>query len=354
MRTVPQYLEIKDNAMDFTIIDIANKAKVSKSTVSRVLNNSGYVSEKAREKVNKAVKELNYVPSAMAQGLSKKTSNTVGVLIPELQNYFFTELLQGLSEVVDNKGMTLIFSDTANDPIKQEKALLMIKGQRVKGLILTPANEYSSKKQNLELIKSLKALHLPIVIVDREIPDSPWDTVLFENFNAGYLATKALIKGGNKTIGIITGDMNLKIARERYDGYLCAMKEHNIEIDKKYIFNGDFTANTAYEITKNLFENSSNVPDGFVTCNNQSSIGFLRATLEKNLKAGKDFAVVGIDKINLIKEFNIPFSYINRDTYLMGKKAMEILIDRSENPTKEKMECIMPAKFVSLGTEKKK
>ncbi len=339
--------------MNFTISDIAEKSNVSKSTVSRVLNNSGYVSEKTREKVNKAVKELNYVPSTMAQSLSKQTSNTIGVLIPELHNFFFTELLQGISEVIDNNEMTLLFSDTANNPIKQEKALLMFKGQRVKGLILTPANEYSSKEQNLELIKNLESLHLPIVIVDREIKDSPWDTVMFENYNAGYLATKALINAGNKTIGIITGDMNLKIARDRFDGYISAMKEHNIQINEKYILKGDFTSNKAYKITKDLIENTNELPDGFVTSNNQSSIGFLRATLEKHLEAGKDFAVVGIDKINLLSEFNIPFSYIKRDTFLMGKKSIEILIDRTNNPQKEKVQYIIPAEFVSLGTERK-
>jgi LacI family transcriptional regulator len=220
----------KREALNITIRDIAESAKVSKSTVSRVINNSGYVSEASRKKVEQAIEMLNFVPSAIARGLSKNVTNTIGVLIPEMWNDFFTEVLSGLSDAVDKLGMTLLFSDTANNEAKQEKALQMFHGQRMKGIIITPAIEFSSMHENRQFLKRLDKLNIPIVVVDRNIPNSRWDSIVFENFNAGYLATKAMIAAGRRRIGIITGDMRLAIARERFNGYAFAMEEAKLPV----------------------------------------------------------------------------------------------------------------------------
>ncbi len=337
--------------MNITIRDIARKAQVSKSTVSRVLSNSGYVSEDARKKVEDSIAQLNYVPSAMAQGLSKSVANTIGVLVPEIENNFFTEVLSGISEIVDVNDMTLLFSDTANDAVKQSKALQMIRSQRVKGLIMTPAIEFESSLENQKFLNQLELLHMPIVIVDRDIPNSKWDTILFENFNAGYLATKALINAGRSRIGIITGDMTLSIARERYNGYKFAMKEAGLIINPDYVLKGDFTNKTAAMLSEKILVEKKNMLEGLVSSNNLTSVGLMHVMIQRGIKLGKDVGVVGIDRVRMFEELSLPFSHIKRDTRLMGRMAVEKLIERIECPDKAKEVCLMPAQLVLEGTE---
>ena len=337
--------------LSLTIRDIAKCADVSKSTVSRVLSKSGYVSDDSRSKVEKAIAELNYVPSAMAQGLSNSVANTIGVLIPEMENNFFTDVLSGISEIVDEKDMTLLLSDTANSAAKQEKALQMIRGQRIRGLIMTPATEFDSADENLRFREELKQLNIPIVVVDRDIPDSRWDSILFENFNAGYMATRSMIDAGRRTIGIITGDMKLSIARERYNGYRAAMEEADLPIQKEFILEGDFTNHRAVVLCEELFQRKNLKLEGLVSCNNLTSIGLMHVIIHRNIRLGQDIGAVGIDRVRSFEELYFPFSHIERDTKLTGRLAVEKLMERIKEPDKEKEVSMIPAHLLLEGTE---
>jgi LacI family transcriptional regulator len=339
--------------MSVTISDIAKMAKVSKSTVSRVLNNTGYVSEDSRKKVLAVIEELHYIPSAVAQGLSKKNSNTIGVLIPEIKNMFFSEIIDGISEVVHSNSMNMLYCGTDNSEKRQNQAIEMLYRQRVQALIITIANEYILQKDADKLIQKLKYLHVPVVLVDRELKGSPWDFVVFENYKAGYIATKALIEAGNKHIGIITGNMDWPIARERYEGYKQALIDNDIKVNKDYIFKGDFTAITAYELLKKMY-NKANIPDALVTSNNQTSIGVIKASNELSIQLGKDLAIVGIDKVHYLEDLGIPFSCVQRDSKAMGSNAMRILLERLQNKRKDKEIYTVKAELVLAGTEYKK
>lgn len=183
-----------------TIKTIAEKCGVAKSTVSRVLNNSGYVGKETREKIENVMREYNYSPSAMARNLSKQESNAVGVVIPEADNAFFGEVLRGISDVVDENDLTLLFCNTCNDLNKELNALKMLRNQRVRGLILTPAAEYDTKERIKNLRQALKAINVPIIILDRTIENSEWDSVSFDNYHGAYLATQTLINAGHKKL----------------------------------------------------------------------------------------------------------------------------------------------------------
>lgn len=338
--------------MNLTINDIAEKAQVSKSTVSRVLNNSGYVHKKTREKVEKVIKENIYYPSATARNLSKKESNIIGVVIPEADNTFFGEVLRGISEIVDENNMTLIFCDTNNDALKEERALDMINMQRVKGLILTPVNDHNDCDAEKKLKQKLRDLKIPIVILDRGVKNSQWDGIYFENYQSAYSATEILIKEGHKKIGIITGDLKLKIGQDRYKGYLNAMEDYNMEILDKYIYEGNFSVEKAYELSKK-FIGSGDLPDAILTCNNRTTLGFIKALKENDLVLGKDISAIGIDNNEVLDILGYNFSYVARDSVEMGRVAMRNLLERFENPNKQRVECIMPFKIYLKGSEKK-
>lgn len=334
-----------------TINDIAKKAGVSRSTVSRVINKKGYVSKDTLDKVEKAIKEYEFSPSATARSLSKKDTNTIGVIIPEADNAFFGEILKGISQVVDENDMTLIFCNTDNNTEKQEKALNMLKSQRVKGLILTPVNDYSDDKSAKKLQRQLDSLKIPIVILDRPIEKSQLDGVFFENFGSTYAATEVLIKEGHKNIGIITGNLNIKIGRDRYKGFIKAMKDYGIPIQEKYILEGDFSQETAYGLMKKSIINK-NIPDAILTCNNRTTLGFLRAINEYEIKLGIDIAAIGIDKIQVLDILNYKFSYVGRDTVEMGRITMNKLLKRFEDVDKPKEITILPYKIILKGSEK--
>lgn len=351
MKAVPQIDINEVRYMRLTINDIAEKAKVSKSTVSRVLNNSGYVHQETREKVEKIIKENIYYPSATARSLSKKESNTIGVIIPEADNAFFGEILRGISEIVDENNMTLIFCDTNNNSLKEERALDMINMQGVKGLILTPVNDHDDGEAEKKLKQKLRDLKIPTVILDRGVKNSQWDGVFFENYQSAYSATEILIKEGHKKIGIITGDLKLKIGKDRYKGYLNAMEDYGMEIIDKYIYEGNFSVEKAYELS-NEFILSKDLPDAILTCNNRTTLGFIKALKEHNLTLGKDISAIGIDSNEVLDILGYNFSNVARDAVEMGRVAMRRLLERFDNPTKQRVECIMPFKIYLKGSEK--
>lgn len=331
-----------------TIKEIAELAGVSTATVSRVVNNTGYVNEKTRKRVEDIIKTNNYVPSASAVNLSKRETNTIGVVVPELTNTFFGELLHGISEVMDKTEFTTFYFDSDNSMQKEERAVFTLEQQRARGLIITPARD---SDRDRKLFKQLQRLNVPTIIVDRELPNSKWDGVFFENFQSGYCACETLIKAGHKKIGIITGDLNLKIARERYDGFMQAARDYDISIEDKYIYKGDFTIEGAYEQTVSMIR-SGDIPQAILTSNNLTSFGFLKAINEYNLKIGKDIAVIGIDHIPELDILNYGFSCVARDTVEMGREAAKALLKSMENPEGKRQIIMIGYQLMLKGSEK--
>lgn len=336
-----------------TIKDIAQRADVAKSTVSRVLNNSGYVGEETRKKVEKIIAESNYLPSATARSLSKQESNTIGVVIPEADNAFFGEALRGISEIVDKNDLTMIFCNTENNQHKEQKALHMLEEQRVRGLILTPTADYSSSTEAKQLKRVLDNLKVPVVLMDRRVENPQWDGIYYDNFNGGYKATEALIQAGHKRIGTITGDLRQIHGRERFNGFKQAIFDNDFSLDPRYLYKGDFSAQTAYEITKKMIA-SGEMPEAIFLSNNLTSIGFVKAIFEARMELGRDICCVGFDHVDTMDILNVDFSYVERDTINMGRMAMQMLLDRIEQPMLPRREHIIPAHLVLKGSEKKK
>lgn len=334
-----------------TIKEIAELAGVSKSTVSRVLNNNGYIGEETRQRIEKVIKEQNYTPSAAAVSLSKQETNTIGVIIPEIDNAFFGEIIKGITEIADQQDFSIICCDTQNKAEKELRALKMLEQQRVRGILFTPARGDGDLAYVKELKKQLQGVGVPIVVVDRDFQYSVWDTVYYENYQSGYLATRTLIEAGVTRIGFLQGDMKLKIAKDRYQGFLDAMAEDEKKVIPEDILEGDFTIDTAYRLCRERFA-KGDIPEGIVTANNRSSLGFMKAAGEAGLKIGKDIAVVGIDHIPLVDIFGMNFSYVCRDTVEMGRVAMKLLIERMKNPKHSRQISMIPCELKLNGSEK--
>ena len=331
-----------------TISEIAKIAGVSKATVSRILNNSKHVSDTTREKVLRIIQENNYEPSCLAQGLAKNENSTIGVIIPEIDNEFFAEILAGINEVIDSHNLTMICCDTNNNTNREAKALRTLAQQRVRGVIITPAEE-----GNEELRTTLQKLNVPVVGLDRHIQNSLWDGVYYDNFNSAYAATEVLINEGYTKIGVITGDLSLKIGRDRFAGYKEALHNAGVLVDDRYIYYGDFKVETAYQLSSQMFK-SGDYPEAILTSNNRTTMGFLKAAREAGIRIGYDIALIGIDHVTLLNDLGIPFSCVARDSKAMGREAINILLDRiKSNTVTGRKITIVPYEIRLHGSEKR-
>ena len=335
-----------------TIKDIAELSGVSKSTVSRVLTGKGYVSAEAKERIEKIIEEYSFQPSESARSLPTKVTNTIGVVVPEIDNSFYSEVLKGIGDIADRDNYNIIYFNTNNSSLKEEKALKMLKAQRVRGVILAAAVDYSETKANAKLKKLIEQINAPIVLLDRDIDGINLDKVVYDNFGSAFAATEAMIKAGNKSIGIITGDLDLKHARGRYEGYLAAMRQYEVPILDKYVKHGDFMTDTAYILAKELF-NQKDIPDAILSCNNRTTLGIIKAAREKNMKLGRDIAFVGIDHVDVLDIIGYKYSHVTRDTIEMGRMTMELLTERIHALVKYNVTQVVPFFMCLDGTERK-
>lgn len=337
---------------DVTITDIAKKAGVSSATVSRTLNNSGYVKEETRKRVLKAMKELDYAPSAVARSLSKNQTNIIGMVVPDINNPFFCEVFKGVSKIADKHNLNIILCDTDEDALNKEiKYLRMLKEQRIRGLIITPTSE--EKEFNSEYLGLLESLGIPIVLVDRDVKYSNFDGVFLDNIKGAFEGTEALIKEGHKKIAIIAGPTTSKPGRDRLRGYKKALQMNNIPVDKKYIFYGDFKLESGYNLTRKILRMKDR-PTALFTSNNLMSMGCIKAMREEKKKVPEDMALVCFDEVEAFDVFDMSISVISRPTTEMGRIAMEILLERmNENSSNNTFKRItLSPQLILKGSEK--
>lgn len=305
---------------------IAKLSGVSTTTVSRVLNDSPYVSDKTREKVLQVIEENDYIPNKIARNLHKQFSNKVGVIVADISNEFFSSAISGISQVMDDNGFQVLFYNTDEDLKKESKALYSTFEERLSGLIISPVS--SKDKNTLEKLKKLKdKMEVPIVLLDRDIEGINLDAVFVDNGFGSKRAVNALIEEGHKNIAIITGPITSTPGNYRYRGYIDALKENNLPIKEEYIVSGDFKISMAYEKTRELL-NLKNPPTAIFLSNNMTSLGALKYIKEKGYKIGEDISIIGFDEINPFKVIEYPFSYVGRDAVEQGKIAAEVLLDR--------------------------
>jgi LacI family transcriptional regulator len=334
-----------------TIQDIAREAGVGKSTVSRVINGTGYVHMDTVEKVKTVMDKYNYQPSAAARSLSRQESDTIGLILPEVNNPFFADILKGVSQMVDKCGYTLILCGSDNEAAKEARALEAMRRQRVKGLIIVPANDYSNEAAHAHMEKALHQLGCPLVVLDRPILRMDFDSVTTDNFSGAYSATEALIRAGHRRIGIIAGDLNLFIGRERYEGYCKAMEQNGLTVDPAYVIHGKFDRQITYEKMRQAIK-ANQLPTAYFVSNNLSEMGFLTAVNEARLSIPEDIAFIGFDKLQGQEVFNIPYSHLEREVLVLGLKAAQLLFRRFDNPERPVEKIVIVPRVKLLGSER--
>ncbi|MFT8348895.1 LacI family DNA-binding transcriptional regulator [Clostridium saccharoperbutylacetonicum] len=337
--------------MSATISDIAKRAKVSPATVSRVLNSSGYVKEDTKQRILTAIKEMNYTPSAIARSLSKSETNTIGIIVPDITNTYFGEIIKGVSEIAEKSNLNIILFNTDNYLEKEIRAINLLKEQRIKGIIMTPG--FGEEKFNETYLKTITSLNVPIILVSADIKFTQLNGVFVDNIKGGYDATNLLIKEGHNKIGIMTGLLSSDPTTDMLEGYKKALFDNNIKLNKNYIYHGEFKLEKAYELTKKMLC-EDDPPTALFVCSNMMTMGVIKALKEEHKDIPKDLAIVGFNKIDLLDIVGINITYMEDSPLELGRAAMEMLSQIfSDAEMTDVRRMIISPQIIIRGSEKK-
>ena len=308
-----------EQTRNFTIQDIAERANVSISTVSRVLNNTAPVAEETRARVLSIIAELGYKPNLFAQGLAGGQSRTIGVLTQLIGSPFYDVILRGILKGIDSSGYSPLFADGGWDAKKDQMAINMFIQRQVDGLIIL--NGHSPEEFLLEI-----ASEIPMIIVGRDIPDLKEQCLPFDDFEAAQKATQYLIEAGHRRIAHITGLGDHQDAIERRDGYLKAHKEAGIEADPDLIIEGDFTEPSGVMAVEMLLMRGR-IFSALFAANDQMAYGARLALYRRGLRVPEDVSIVGFDDQAPSAYMIPPLTSIRRPPLEIGEAASQALVN---------------------------
>lgn len=270
-----------------SIKDIAKASGVSVSTVSRVINNDGYVGKDTREKVLKVIKEYDYNPSSIARSLVKKQSNMLGVMIPHINSPFFLALMTSFEAEAKKRGYNLFLCYTNENTEDEENYLEVLSERRVDGIIVTPVGIKSSH------FKKVSA-RIPIVFAGRSFDNLDISSVEVDNVSGSYRVVEHLIKKGHKRIGIVNGSLLISTGSKRWEGAVKAFQEYNIEYDKEIVVDSDFTLMGGYKAALEILKHK-NPPTAIYAANHLMSYGVIKALKENSIRVPEDIAIAAFD-----------------------------------------------------------
>jgi len=320
--------------------EVAKKAGVSVATVSRVLNNSTSVNDATRAKIAKAIKELNYQPNRVAKRLRSKSlsGNLIGVLIPDIQNPFYVDVLRGIEDVASSKNYALIMCNFGQDKEKERMYLEILQSESIDGLIAAPASEDDPQ------LKKMLSNGLPVVCVDRGLKEANVDVVLVDNVDGAYKAVDHLAKSGYRRIAYISGMPTIPSSRLREKGYREALADNGIPFNQELVRYGDSKHESGIRLCEELL-NLSSPPDALFTGNNLITLGALETIHRKKLRIPEDIAIVGFDDMYWSNSLNPPLTAVRQPAYEIGKRAAELLIQRIDDPSRQSIQMILNAEL---------
>jgi len=319
------------------IHDVARRAGVAPITVSRVINNSGYFSEEIRQRVETAIKELGYVPNTVARSLRSKKTQTLALVLTDITNPFFTNIARGVEDIASDAGFMVIYCNTDESEVEEEKYVQMLLQKQVDGMLLVPARSEPS------IISKIQARGKPVVVIDRRIEGLESDVVRCDSEGGAYQLTQLLLGLGHRHISVLSGPRYVSTAADRVAGYQRAMAEASLS-DGECIYFGSYHQKSGYEMAKQALAVTPR-PTAFFAANNFIAIGALSALQEAGLHVPEDFSVVAFDDLPPSLT-TFPFlTAIAQPAYEMGKRAAELLLARLQGKANQ------PYQVVVLPTE---
>lgn len=319
------------------LIDVAKHAGVGVGTASRVINNHPSVKEGTRRRVLEAIEELDYQINGIARSLKANSTHTIGVLIPDIANEFYADVVRGMEDVALQHGYSYILSSTDSNTEKELHAISIMREKQVDGIMMM---SHTVAPQMLEYIEHNA---LPTVLVASGMSHSSIATVSIDNRKAAYDAVSYLIELGHTRIAAISGppsDQSGGVAR--LEGYKDAMREHGCPVMGGYVQEGkDYTYSTGFEKMERLLELAL-PPTAVFLAGDYMAIGALKAASYHQISVPNDIAVMGFDNLAVSQYYVPSLSTVNQPRYQMGQEAMRLLFCRLNNETPDQWNVILP------------
>lgn len=328
-----------------TMKDVARLAGVSTSTVSHVINQDRFVTEKTRAKVLQVVRELNYTPSALARSLKVKQTKTIGMLVTATNNPFFTEVMSGVEQYCQQNQYNLIITSTQGDNARLEQNLQTLLQKQVDGLLLMCGDSRLNAQVSLDF-------KLPVVVLDWWFNELQGDKIIEDSQLGGYLATKALLEAGHRDIGIITGNLQKSLAHGRLLGFRQALQEVGIVENPQWVLPSHFDFAGGLAAMRQLLALAKR-PSAVFCCSDSIAVGAYQALWEQGLRVPEDMSLIGYDDIELAAYLTPPLSTINQPKAQLGQLAVQTLLARIQDPQKAPQTLVLAPKIVMRNSIKR-
>lgn len=328
------------------IKDVAKLAEVSVGTVSKYLNNPQSMKEETRRRVQEAIERLQYTPSPLARSMRTGRTNTIAVVAPDIVNPFFAEVYNSIRFAAVNKGYSPVLYTTEDNIDTLGKYLDDISIHPIDGLILCFVEEDERIESLIERIQS----QIPIVLFSWDINNTRFNCVSIDVFEGIYKSTNHLINLGHKNIAYVGGEKENKISKQKYSGYLKALKDAGLETGYKY--NGTFDLKTGYFAAREMLM-LQEIPTAIVAENDIIAIGCLKYLLQRGVKVPDDIAIIGFDNISISSMYEPSLSTISLPIYKMGEEALNLLVSIINNTSTKHKHIIMKSELeVRNSTDK--
>ena len=325
-----------------SIKDVAERAGVSTATVSHVINRTRFVRQETQQKVLNAIEALNYQPSAIARGLATNATRTIGLIVSDVTNPYFTAVARGVEDEINQHGYHTIFCNTDEDQAREDEYLRLLSAHQIDGLIIAPTGIRS------ERLIQMAETETPIILLDRSTPGVEAPLVGVDNHDGAYQATCYLLALGHRRIAVLIGLETISTIRSRLEGYRRALKEAGIPIDEDLIIRADsrfYTSQpdlsdfptrrplnkqmtpSAYQALQALLDRPvSDRPSAIFVTNNQMTLGALYALKDKGLRCPEDISLVNFDDHDWASLFSPPLTVVRQPTYQLGQTAAKLLM----------------------------
>ncbi|MDM5304412.1 LacI family DNA-binding transcriptional regulator [Peribacillus frigoritolerans] len=323
-----------------TLQQVAKHAGVSTSTASLIVRNNPRISEATRKKVLKSMHELGYVYDRIAANLRSQSSDTVGIIITDISNTFFSEFLIGVHDALDEVGYTVLLGTTFDSVAKQDHLLSTMMEHRVGGLILCPVSESSQ-----DTIERLNEIDTPMVLAVRELPGVNSDYVGIDYPEGARIAVDHLLGKGHKRIALLGGIKESSTWIERMEGYREALSRAGLEVDETLVIDSAPTREGGLEAVLKVLENP-NPPTAIFCFSDLIAFGVMQGLMMKGITPGKDMDIVGFDNVPVAEIYHPPLTTISSFPRRIGKEAANLLYQQMEKIEREQQRIILNPELI--------
>ncbi len=308
--------------MRATIRDVAQRAGVSPMTVSRVTNGSPDVNATTRERVERAIADLGYVPNNLARSLSQQTTGTLAVFVPDVANPFFMLILRGVESVARQHGYRVLFCNTENDLARENEYIQDVLAHRIDGLLIAPTSDQSRKHLRLP-----QQHNVPLVLIDRLVEGFECDAVLGDNAGGAQRLTNHLLDAGHRRIAIIHGPLDISTSRDRLQGYRQALTGAGVAWESHLAVEASVDVHGGYQAMNRLLQQEPR-PTAVFAINNLIAVGVVQALREHGLDLPQDMALVCFDDIELASQLFPFLTVMAQPAETFGTVAAQLLLER--------------------------